>query len=182
MLPKTITLETKRLLLLEVTPESKAYILSNYSDEEIMQHLGLNSDEELQAEKKKLSKGLTNYTTTFKYFLLRDKENNNTIGSCGLFRWYPDHNRAEIGYSMTDTTYREKGLMKEAVAAIVQYAFDHMDIHRMEAFAGPENTPSVKILEGLGFKYEGLLREHYLRNGIYEDSACYSLLKHEFYK
>lgn len=181
MLPETIELSTDRLLLKEVTPASKVYILSKYSDEDIMSYMGMNTNAELEKEKNKLKKNLTSYQITFKYFLLIYKETNKTIGSCGYFRWYKDHDRAEIGYSLTDDSYKKKGLMTEATREILKYGFGNMNLHRVEAFAHPENIASVKILEGLGFQYEGLLREHYLTDGNYEDSACYGLLKHEFY-
>src|SRR5690606_16881565 len=128
----------------------------------------------------RFAKGMTNYYMSFKYFLLQDKETAATIGTCGYYRWYEEHNRAEIGYIMSNESYRRQGLMKEAATRILQFGFDEMNAHRIEALAGPENTPSIKILEGLGLKYEGVMRGHYFSNGIYYDSACYALLKSEY--
>ncbi|MBZ0098091.1 MAG: GNAT family N-acetyltransferase, partial [Taibaiella sp.] len=60
------------------------------------------------------------------------------------------------------------------------YGFENMNVYRAEAFASPANTPSIKILERLGMKCEGVMRGHYLSRGVYEDSACYAILKEEY--
>lgn len=179
MTPSIITLETSRLLLKEVTPEYYKYLFDNLSDDELKEELCY-SDADLNKAKARLPLGMTYYHITFKYFLLQDKQNQKTIGTCGFYRWYPEHDRAEFGYVMSDERYRKQGLMKEAADRLIRYGFEDMNIHRIEAFASPENTASVKILEGLGMKYEGLMREHFFINGKHEDSACYAILKHEY--
>ena len=69
--------------------------------------------------------------------------------------------------------------MKEALQWAVHYGFNTMNLHRIEAFVGRNNTPSLKLLNGLGFQYEGTLREHYMVNGVPDDSLVYGLLKQE---
>lgn len=179
MEPQTIALETERLLLKEVTPELYHFIFTQYGDEDIKKVFDFD-DAGLAFAKQRFAKGMTNYHMTFKYFLLKDKERDATIGTCGFYRWYPEHDRAEIGYVMSNESYRGRGLTTEAAKRVMQYGFEEMKVHRMEAFVNPANTPSIKILEGLGMKYEGLMRGHYLKNGVYEDSACYALLREEY--
>jgi RimJ/RimL family protein N-acetyltransferase len=55
-----------------------------------------------------------------------------------------------------------------------------MKLHRVEAFIGPNNQPSLKLVENAGFKKEGNLREHYLKDGEWQDSGVFSLLKREY--
>jgi ribosomal-protein-alanine N-acetyltransferase len=55
-----------------------------------------------------------------------------------------------------------------------------MNLHRIEAYVGLANEPSNKLMQKFGFTKEGLLREHYLRDGIYHDSLIYSLLRKEW--
>ncbi len=179
MEPLTQILETERLLLKEVTPELYHYLFKHLSEEEFKTYFCLD-DALMQQAKERYEKGITYYGITFKYFLLKDKATRETIGTCGFYRWYQEYNRAEFGYVMSNESYRKQGLMKEAAERLIKFGFDDMGIHRIEAFANPENTASVKILEGLGMQYEGLLREHYLRGDEYEPSACYSILKHEY--
>lgn len=70
--------------------------------------------------------------------------------------------------------------MTEAMKAILHYGFEVMRLHRMEAFIGPDNFPSLKLVQRFGFQKEGVLREHYQVDGRMEDSVAYGLLRHEF--
>ena len=179
MQPETQTLSTERLYLKEVTPELYRYLFEHSSEEEFKTFFDLD-DALMEQAKERYKKGITYYGVTFKYFMVQDKETQKTIGTCGYYRWYPEHDRAEFGYVMSNTEFRQKGLMKEAAKRLIRFGFEDMGLHRIEAFASPDNIPSIKILEGFGMQYEGLMREHYLRNGVYEPSACYSILKHEY--
>ena len=55
-----------------------------------------------------------------------------------------------------------------------------MGLERIEAFVGPNNTPSIKLLNRMNFKKEGLLKHHYFQNNIMDDSIVFALLKSEY--
>ncbi len=173
-------LETPRLLLKELNPEVLQQLYSSSTDEEIMQFYGLNNLDEVATEKRKFSNGLTMNNILFRHFLLIDKSTGEALGRCGYHTWHVSHSRAEIGYGMHGVAHREQGFMKEALAAVVAYGFEHMGLNRVEAFVGSRNIPSLKLVRGLGFTEEGTLREHYCKDGHIEDSVCFSLLKREF--
>ena len=175
-------INTPRLKLLKLTPEVYKYIFNNYTNEELKSFLGLSTDEELLFEKLKYSKGITTYNYSFTNFQLIEKQTDTLIGWCGFHTWVQKHSRAEIGYNLKDDNHKQKGYMSEALKAVIQYGFDVMKLHRIEALVAKYNTPSVKLLEKYGFTYEGCLREHYNVNGKMEDSQMYSLLKHEWNK
>lgn len=172
-------LETERLRLRILTPEIVTEVFTKMPDEAIMDFLGI-SVAELKKERDNFSKGLTNYRTTFRNFLIEDKVSGKVIGRCGFHTWRPDHNRAEIGYQMANDEVKGNGYMKEALKAMIPYGFDHMGLNRIEAFVGPNNVPSLKLVRGLGFTEEGRLREHYCKDGHVEDSLCFGLLKREY--
>jgi RimJ/RimL family protein N-acetyltransferase len=174
------TLETKRLLLKELGPEEMKEIFTTCSDEEIMGLYGYTTNEEVETEKNKFELGMTTYRTSFKSFLIEEKSSGNIIGRSGFHNWYDMHKRAELGYALSDESAKRKGYTTEAVRAIIKYGFEEMDLNRIEAFVGPHNTPSLKIVRGLGFTEEGTLREHFCKNGVMEDSVCFSLLKKEY--
>ena len=109
-----------------------------------------------------------------------EKTNGNIIGSCGFHTWYVLHYRAEIGYAISEEENKRKGYMKEAIKAVINYGFEHMKLNRIEAFIGPANEASIKLVTGLGFTREGLLRGHYCKNGGIQDSAVYGLLREEY--
>ena len=108
------------------------------------------------------------------------KEDDMLIGTCGyygLHRWY---RRGGIGYELARPFWRQ-GIMTEALRAIIGYGFDVMELIRIQATVMPGNTASVRLLEGLGFQQEGLLRE-YERWGSkgYLDLLMFSLLRRDY--
>ena len=171
---------TDRLILRIVTPEVHSYIYDNYDDNGIKAFFGIETDENLTKEKNNYNKGIVTYRRSFVNFVLADKVTGMAIGWCGFHTWYPEHNRAEIGYHMNDDTHKGKGYMSEAIAAVLQYGFEVMQLHRVEALIAEYNEPSYKLLQKNGFVYEGCLREHYNVDGKMEDSMMYSLLKSEY--
>lgn len=180
MEPQVIKLETERLLLKGVTPEFYEYIMSHYSDAALMSFFGCATGKELEAEKLRHEKGMVCYYQTFRRFMLVDKASGTTIGQCGYHKWYNDHYKAELGYALNNEAVKRQGYMRETLVPIVAHGFNEMQLNRIEAFTSPQNIPSIKLLEGLGFKYEGLMRQHFLKKGMFEDSACYALLREEY--
>ena len=171
---------TPRLNLIKITPDIFNHIFETNDDEGIKAFFGVDSDKWLEREKEKYRLGMAMFGKTMVYFVMKDKSTGKAIGGCGYHTWYTEHNRAELGYGITDESYKRKGLMSEALEAVLRYGFNEINLHRVEALTATYNTASIKTLEKFGFTYEGLLREHYYTNGKHEDSPIYSLLKHEF--
>jgi ribosomal-protein-alanine N-acetyltransferase len=173
-------LHTSRLTLVKITPEVYNHVFENNEDEDITAFFGIDTAEGLEREKDRYNNGITMFGKSFLYFLLKDKTNNKTIGWCGYHTWYTDHNRAELGYGLYNDSYKRKGLMTEALQAVLDYGYTEMQLHRVEALTASYNTASNKVLEHFGLTFEGTLREHYYVDGIAEDSLIFSLLKHEY--
>jgi len=182
-LPVTRSIETERLELKELTPELWKHMLTYMTDEEIGNSLGLYTPEKIALEKEKLlGGGMTNYRISFKNYLMREKASGKVIGKIGYHTWVPAHSRAEIGYAIDIEAYKNKGYMGEAMKAVLTDGFEYMHLHRVEALVGPENIPSLKLVERFGFKREGVLRQHYYTSEQYHDSVCYGLLASEYEK
>lgn len=79
----------------------------------------------------------------------------------------------QIGYWMGER-YAGQGLMHEALLLVVDYAFDSLLLHRVEAACIPENTRSMRLLEKAGFQREGLLRSYLRINNVWQDHFLYS--------
>lgn len=97
------------------------------------------------------------------------------IGTIGFWRMQKENYRAEIGY-MLGADFHGRGLMSEALAAVLSYGFDVMKLHSVEANVNPENAASIRILEKNGFVREAYFKENYFFDGRFSDSAIYSLL------
>ncbi|WP_020568376.1 GNAT family N-acetyltransferase [Neolewinella persica] len=173
-------LATCRLKLRKLTPEVFDYIYRDFSEKKQLAFLGLKSTVELKVEKNKYEKGLWTHNKRFLYFQLLDQKCMKIIGWCGYHTWYLDHERAEIGYGLFDDKYKRKGLMSEAMYPIIEYGFKQMRLNRIEAFIGPKNEASIKLINKFNFVKEGQLREHYRENDRAEDSIVYSLLRKEY--
>lgn len=89
-----------------------------------------------------------------------------TVAIRDIWGW-PLH-MAVLGYSI-DAQHAGKGYASEAAGAAVDFAFQHLAIHRIEACYMPANKPSERVLQKLGFQREGLLRESLMVNGRWED-------------
>ena len=104
---------------------------------------------------------------------------NMVIGSIGIFRQGNIHRQtAELGYYIAEE-YWGKGIMTEAVKQICEYVFAKSDIIRIYAEPFANNIASCRVLEKVGFQYEGTLRSNAVKNGKVIDMEMYSLLKAE---
>jgi L-amino acid N-acyltransferase YncA len=80
---------------------------------------------------------------------------------------------------MQDENESGKGYASEVVSAVIKYAFDELKLHRIEANIMPRNSKSLKLVERLGFKNEGLAEKYLNINGKWEDHLHYVLLNPE---
>lgn len=87
------------------------------------------------------------------------KDEDAIIGSCGYYGFHTWNRRASIGYEL-DRNHWRKGNMSEALSVILEFGYREMELNRVEAVVMPENIASVKMLEKLGFRNEGLLAEY----------------------
>lgn len=170
-------LETERLILKKFSPEELGYLFENYKEAEIRKLLGHETDEAFEKEKRKYENGYTTYNRSFVSFQMIDKRSGLIIGGCGFHNWFFEHRRAEIGYHLTKEEFKKLGLMSEAVHAVLEYGFHAMNLHRIEAFVGTQNTASQKIMAKYAFEKEGMLRDHYFVDGTFEDSYVYSKIR-----
>lgn len=101
------------------------------------------------------------------------------IGFVTLFSVQRSQCRAEIGY-LLGSPYWGRGYAQEALRAALGYGFDALELERVEADIDPRNTASCRLVERLGFRREGLLRERWRVGGEVCDTALYGLLQREF--
>lgn len=107
------------------------------------------------------------------------KADNKIIGTCGLANWIPDQARAEIGYALS-RKYWGQGYMPEAVCPVITFGFRMMKLNRIEGRCIIPNTASARVMEKVGMKFEGVLRQHLFVKGSFHDVKMYSILKEEW--
>ena len=104
------------------------------------------------------------------------RDNPVLIGTAGIYRLQPEHHRCEIGYKLLPR-YQGKGIITETIKLMLDYAFDQLRMHSVEAVIDPANIASERVLQKNGFVKEAHFIENEYYNGIYYDSVIYSLLE-----
>ena len=101
------------------------------------------------------------------------------IGTTTLFNLDFSNRRAEMGYALGREHWKQ-GYMQEALNALLGFAFETLDLRRIEADVDPRNAASIQTLERLGFQREGFLRERWQVDGEIQDAFFYGLLRAEW--
>ncbi len=100
------------------------------------------------------------------------------IGTVVLFHFNEPVGSGEVGYSLLREHWG-KGLMTEALAAFVEFAFTTCGLRRLEAQLDPRNVASARVLEKIGFIREGHQRRNYFAKGELSDTGLYGLLRED---
>ncbi|HET6723363.1 MAG TPA: GNAT family protein [Chitinophagaceae bacterium] len=171
-------LKTQRLLLrrLEKTDANEMFFLR--SDDDVLRYLGkepASSVKEAEEFIAKINKAVDeNESILWGITLASDPSV--IIGTICLWNFKPENYRGEIGY-LLNPNYWRKGIMKEAIICVIDYGFNVLKLHSIEALLSPENIASSAILESTGFIKEGHLKESFYFRGEFGDTLIYSKLK-----
>ena len=109
------------------------------------------------------------------------KSNNQLIGNCGVRMDTAGDVEASIGYEL-DPKHWNLGYATEAAHAIVDLGFGRLGVHRIWAHCVADNIGSAHVLEKLGMKLEGRLREKEYYKGRWWDTLIYAILVDEWEK
>jgi RimJ/RimL family protein N-acetyltransferase len=101
------------------------------------------------------------------------------VGTCGFNEWSQAHRWAELAYDLAPAQWG-RGLMRRAVAAVLQWAFQQDRVDRVHAFVRVDNRRSERLLERSGFVREGCLRSYRLCRGQPHDFYIYALLRSDW--
>lgn len=173
-------LTTPRLRLRVPTLDDAEPLFAFYADPEVMRYSGRDPHTHVDEIREKLTRDLEamNRGESARW-LMTPLGEPHVIGTVGLFHWSQSDRRAEIGYLLARSHWG-RSLMKEVLPSVVRFGFEVMRLHRIDAHVDPENVASLRLLEGLGFKREGLLRENSFANGRFSDTAMLGLLEQEW--
>jgi RimJ/RimL family protein N-acetyltransferase len=101
------------------------------------------------------------------------------VGSCGVRMDSPDAVKADIGYELLPAVWG-RGYATEAAGAMVRHGFETFKVHRIWAHCTAENMASRRVLEKLGLRREGQLRENEYFRGRWWDTLIYGILESEW--
>ncbi len=114
-----------------------------------------------------------------KAFAIFRKKDNALVGAIALKDINKKLKSAAIGYS-SHRKYRNKGYMTEAAKRILDYGFKKLKLNRIEIRCAKDNQASKKVINKLGAKQEGILRDECIVNGKFHDHLVHSILRKEY--
>lgn len=115
---------------------------------------------------------------TMAVFAITGTDSGELVGSIGL-KLDLRNNHAELGYWI-GLPHWGNGYATEASRGILEFSFGQLGLHRVHAHAFGTNPASCRILEKIGMKYEGTLRQHIQKWDHWQDMVMYGVLRHEF--
>ena len=106
-------------------------------------------------------------------------ETGQLIGNCGIRQESPESEEAEIGYEL-DPEYWGRGYATEAAREMLAFGFTELGLHRVSSWCVADNTASEHVLEKLGLRLEGRVREKKYYKGRWWDVLLYGIVKQEW--
>lgn len=170
-------LSTERLLLRQMNDSDASQLLKLRSDKITMQYLDKPPMQSLAEASLLITKinGDVSSDDGITWGIVLNDNPGLLIGTIGFWRITKEHYRAEIGYMLLPE-YFNKGYMTEALKMAIDFGFNTMNLHSIEANINPGNVASEALLKSAGFVQEAYYRENFYFDGIFKDSAVYSLL------
>ena len=108
-----------------------------------------------------------------------DKESGHMIGTCGFTSFNCPADSAEIGYVL-NPAYQGRGLGTEAVRRVLEFGFEELNLHRIEAHFIQGNDASRRLMERVGMTFEGFARESMKIKGKYRTIGTCAILRSEY--
>jgi [ribosomal protein S5]-alanine N-acetyltransferase len=170
-------LETQNLILRRINISDADDVFEFFSDKEVLKY----HDIEPFTTVERTEKLIRNWHDRFKNkqgirWGIATKSENIIIGTCGYRFWGKPYFCAEVGYELAKPYWRQ-GIMTEVLKYIIPFAFENLQLNRIEATVMLENIASMNLLTSLGFIEEGILREFGFWKGEFHDLKLFSILR-----
>ncbi|MEP6616564.1 MAG: GNAT family N-acetyltransferase [Ginsengibacter sp.] len=171
-------IQTERLLLRRMVIGDAQEVLNLRSNEEVMKYIDrkrAGNVEDALEWIRVIEDALDNNFGITWGMSLRD-DPSRLIGSIGFWRIIKEHYRAEVGYMLHPEFWRQ-GIMKEALQTVIEFGFNQLHFHSIEAHINTGNHASACILTNTGFIQEAYFKEDFFFEGTFRDTAVYSRLQ-----
>ena len=162
---------TDRLILNKIIAKDINNIYEGLSHPDVIKYYGVsyNTIEETE-EQMKWFEDSSQY-----WWIISSKKNHEFCGAAGLNDICTKSKKAEIGLWLLPNFWG-KGIMKEVLPAICTFAFDSLNLHRIEGFVESKNKKCKSAMAKLNFAYEGTMKECEIKNGEFISVDIYALL------
>ncbi|MBD3290699.1 GNAT family N-acetyltransferase [candidate division KSB1 bacterium] len=154
------------------------YYASRLNDPEIRETLFLSLPTTSELEEEKIREYLKSTDTLA--FTIVDKNSNKAVGLTAFYRIDYVHSNAVFFLAIMDSDYWSLGFGTEATKSMMEYAFETLNLNRIQLHVYAENKPAIRIYSSVGFKKEGVLRQAMFRSGEYHDFWIMGMLQKEW--
>ncbi|NET34075.1 MAG: GNAT family N-acetyltransferase [Cyanothece sp. SIO1E1] len=169
------SLESVRLALRQIEAGDQNHIFAGLSHPKITQYYGVSFDTyEATEEQMEWYEQLWQEQTGI-WWAIRDKNTAQFIGACGYNEYQAEHRKIELGYWLLPQHWG-KGYIYEALQLIIPFAFEQLQVERIEAFVETGNKASDKVLLKQGFKHEGTMRNCEYKNDRFISLKVFGLI------
>jgi len=171
------TLETPRLILRRIAMSDAKDIFAYSCDEEVARHVLWSAQKSVGEAKDYCRFMMRKYKCDEpSSWGIIEKATGKLVGTIGFMDYSEDNASVEVGYSLARWLWNS-GYMTEALSRVIDYAFDSMDLNRIEAQHELTNPSSGRVMEKCGMRKEGVLRQRLYNKGRYVDVALYAILR-----
>ncbi|MBP0969101.1 MAG: GNAT family N-acetyltransferase [Oscillospiraceae bacterium] len=177
----TVTIETERLVLRRFVPEDAPYAYRNWcSRDDVTRFLRWPTHTSVEVTEKVIGDWIENYGDPAYYnWVIVFKEIGEPVGNISVVERDDRCELVEIGYCLGDRWWH-KGIMSEALSAVIAFFFRSVGINRVEARHDANNPHSGQVMQKCGMKLEGVLRKSDWNNQGVADMCIYGLLREEY--
>lgn len=174
------TLEGERLRLRWLSERDVPALVAVFGDPEVMRYWAGPAVDDEAGARGLLAEIRDHFRarTTFRWGIAR-RADDGVVGTVSLYQLDFANRRSEIGFALARAHWGQ-GYAREAVTLAIRFAFEALDLARLEADVDPRNGASLRVLERLGFAREGYQRERWHVNGEVQDSVLLGLLRREW--
>lgn len=176
VLLSTKSIETERLIIRRLRI-SDSYDIYNYSkDERVSKHVLWSAHKNIEQSANYIRYLQAQYRIGAPASLgIMYKETGKIIGTIGFMKIDIETSTAEIGYSLKYEMWN-KGIITEALNAMLKFGFFRLGLNRIEAFCETDNPASARVLEKCGMQFEGIARNKFYNKNKFVDVKQYSIL------
>lgn len=173
-------IETPRLILKPISKNDWEFFKKLHQSREVIKYV---SDPFTDSDiKERFNSRLVEWKKTCDHWLtltIVEKATGNKIGITGFYPEWEPCQQAELGFLLSPE-FQGKGYGKESTIAVLEYAFNECNFHKMIATVTEGNSPSFNLLKGLGFIHEGTIRDNFKLGSNWYDDLMLGLLKYEY--
>lgn len=177
----TQRIETDRLILRRYVIEDADAMYKNWaSDSEVTKFLTWQPHSSVDVSRGIIENWLKEYSDEkyYQWAIVLKDNGNEPIGDISVVHMNEDISMVHIGYCLGRAWWR-RGIMSEALKAVMDFMFDTVEVNRVESRHDPMNPNSGKVMQKCGMKYEGTLRSADRNNQGICDACYYALLRSE---